>query len=452
MIRGSKILHQYQPDNKTHTGSASYVGFHLENGADYRRATYQGILTLEDGILCKELLLPDEPCSCIVKKFRINGSMNVGVDGGDLVIENSVIDTLIITANGKSLNLTIRNCKVSNLLQIKNAYVGKLKLENVDAAGRIELGSRLNIGSLLLLNVSAASEEAKLVLRYLKISDELRVKGDDLRLNLMCDSAYFASGIDFSGAVFTHSLDLLRASSGGKINLFSTEIANEMMVDERSFRDGLDFSDAIVTGHVKIRLASDYKKYMVGFSWDDYENDFISFQFSDPSLREQNYSKVYRVLRRLLQEHTAIGDDETVLQIAFEIKRFKTEFVGNDADKFMGWLFGFGGVPWTFFWVVSGIIAVCSLLYALVCSDIHGILFDEIVDLPHFRNAIVMVYFSASVFMSLRFKREWLKVSSHLLSVIMVLEYAVGLVLIVLFVVYVANSIPQFEFVKQWLI
>lgn len=302
------------------------------------------------------------------------------------------------------------------------------------------------------------SDDSRLQFSNTVITKKFSLAEQVVKYSIVMRDAHFEQGLAIYSTDMFSLADFRGATSPVMLDAYHTVVRDSLILNEKAFRAGLVLSEAMISGLCKVYLEPDQIRRKIEFLWDDYSSGVMVFDFTVNGKGKENFSKIQKILRLQYKELTAIGDENSAAEVAMEIKRFRAELLGGDADRFMGWLFGYGTIPWNFFGIISGIILLFTLLYGSLgdksCRLALTINTDELeserLSIGWFQRTVILLYLSASIFVSLRYKKEWLKIDSVMLAVFVASEYLLGFVSIVLFVIYVANSVPQLEFVKQW--
>jgi uncharacterized protein YjbI with pentapeptide repeats len=147
------------------------------------------------------------------------------------------------------------------------------------------------------------------------------------------------------------------------------------------------------------------------------------------------------------------GDAEDADEAKYELEDRRQEFSGSIWHRLYGTFLGYGYQPWRIvFAVLIGISAFC-VLYAPHALTLAGILNSDIGSgkvpghlVRRFSRVAYVVLFSGSVFLGIRFQREWVLPTQPGLTALIVSEWIFGLAVYVTFFALVRTS--GFAYVK----
>ncbi len=459
VIDGQLFRNVYKPDEYVYKGNTVYRNCKFINGANFSGGHYEGDVYFEDCEFSGLIILPSGNSKIIIRQSVLSNvefTSNKNVYG--IIIESSKISGLKYQSKYLTKEMMLLGCQIDTYARIVRSRVERLILKNLRFRDLIELSSGVNIDSLVVVGLDPLSEGSKLRFANTNVVKELNLAEQVVKYSIIMHEANFEQGIVVSSTDFFSLADFRGASSPVLLDAHHTVVRDSMLLNENSFKAGIRLSEAMISGLCKVYLEPDQIGRKIEFLWDDYSSGVIVFDFTVKGKRKENFSKIQKILRLQYKELTATGDENSAADVAMEIKRFRAELIGGEADRFMGWLFGYGTIPWNFFGIISAVVLLYSGLYSLRRDESFRLALtisandsaSETFSIHRFQRFVILVYLSASIFVSLRYKKEWLRIESVALAIFVATEYLIGIVSIALFIIYVANSVPQLEFVKQW--
>ena len=301
-------------------------------------------------------------------------------------------------------------------------------------------------------------------------------------------SAQFDSA-SFKGTRFNNSVS------------FESALFNEVDFSYVTFTDTVDFRSTQFQKGVDFRLANFDKvraiyleklRFPIGQLY-CYRDQFMGnpelrIKIVNPLNREDNYLRIEVIYKLLRDNFLAQGDQVLADEVMHELGQQRKEILCQFWWKMYGWFFGYGYKPWRFllFVVLPLIIAFAFIWYRfyygilapILCKELpsnlvtivrskertkqimllrklviniydHSTISKDITFLARFWHVI---FFSASVLLGIRFKKDWINVGAKqtlghksFLTLVTV-EWLLGIGLYIAFGVLVRGS--HFEYIK----
>lgn len=329
--------------------------------------------------------------------------------------------------------------------------------------------------------------------------DETTFKG-----NAYLSLAKFNKAVYFQGTEFNN-----------KVDFSYTEFRDEVYFSESNFDKIVKFKGTVDFEHTRFTKGVDFRRarfdsvkfiYLYGIKfpegkfriyWDQIKGkDSLRIRLSKSPYssdlskkvkKKEQFQRIETIYHQLRDNFLAQGNNSDADAVMYELSQQKERIIGSIWWKIYGLTFGYGYKPWKFIlYIIIPIIILFSILwYAFYYGIIAIILNEKLEDgvrkdinelkpktIKLFRKYNLMVYdhrvidknvklgyriwhsifFSASVLLSVRWKREWIDIPTRTAfgtkSYVWILsiQYFLGILLYILFAVCVKGG--RFEYAK----
>ncbi|MFA5804699.1 MAG: hypothetical protein WC879_08640 [Melioribacteraceae bacterium] len=442
----------------------------------------------------------------ILKKHEIKNLINSDKLTA-LILNRSIINDQLQLS---SLDGTFARRTINKNLVIRFSILNEAFIEsNLDFEKKLFLENSFFKNGLSLMT-SNFSDDFKLIQDTLRFTQLLGInfnKYSDITSNIFesefhimsarfykrayLNSNRFNKLFSISSTKFKKSLDLSQNQFMENVNFTDIIVIDTLDLAQSTFQNGIDLRftnlDSVKTIYLDGTIYPMGKLYIYWHQLKAKNNPRIQLKFhgKNPYYRFSNLEDIYLKLR---DNYLAQGDKVSADDVMYELEWQRDICMGGFFQRLYGLTMGYGYRPYFYLWVIFIFVSTFSLIWyyfyysfilkinsknieadlsrpigyldqfelkgvklfgkTLNCYD-HSKSYVEINRLEKFWHVII---FSVSVLLGLRFKKEWIKVSSEntfgrktFLKVV-TLEYAIGITLIILFAVGVKTS--QFSFIK----
>lgn len=269
--------------------------------------------------------------------------------------------------------------------------------------------------------------------------------------------AQFSESVIFEGCIIRDTLDLTKARFDKEVSFLRTRFdgLRSLLLENMQYEDGklrVDWNQWAANGTPRIRIA-------------------------DSSDAIDQYRRLERIYTKLAGNYLAQDNTSSHDDVLYELARQRERVLCEWWQRVYGWTFGYGFRPWyLLFWVI-GIVAMFAALwwrsyYRIVCEILSaGEQSEEHAQTKRKRRlshrfhmkalasstdggywlakTLQVVLFSASVLLSIRFKRQWIYSRNRRFLWFVTIEYLLGIAIIVYFALGVKTS--QFAFIRGFL-
>jgi uncharacterized protein YjbI with pentapeptide repeats len=347
----------------------------------------------------------------------------------DLILRGAFRDGAILTAT-----------KVNRSVHLSDAsFLGRLDLTGLNVRLGLQFGPH---GRQTLPDVSfkQARLEGVVVLRRLTFSREADFT-DALLENSHIESCHF-----------TNAPRLVRTVFAGKLSL-----------DGSVFSAGLDLRRANLDGVMEIDLdgvSVSPERFL--FRWEQFKGSGgrarLSPRLDDgdrlsTAQKEDRLNQLERLYTLVIESLEASGQDLEADEARFELAERKKNLAGGFWRRAYGLFLGYGYRPWRIAWLIVPLVLLFAFLFALYQTEVMTIVSGEVrdgrvevADVNRFVRWLHLLLFSASVLLSIRLKHDWLPARTPLLVLLVVTEWALGIMLYVAFFALVRT--PAFAYIK----
>jgi len=316
--------------------------------------------------------------------------------------------------------------------------------------------------------------------------------------------AHFDSGASFSSAQFASSANFVGAQFAGGASFHSVSFKEPPVFDAAVLKGTIDLSESHFLEGIDLRRASLDSVTTI------YINDHFSFPDGKLLVRwdqikervhldpwDADYRRVEIFYYRLRDNFLAQRDNSSADAVMYELGSQRATMLGEWHWRFYGWLFGWGYQPWRFLlFVVLPLIILFAVVWYWFYYELVIRIVDDKIDqkyaprtdkllfsektihlfgpgrtlfpsiglrvYDHSKSALGVgrllrywhvLFFSASVLLGIRFKKEWIQIFPPTNRVgrrsflhLATFEWLLGISLYVVFALLVKGS--RFEFIK----
>ncbi|MFQ5852158.1 MAG: hypothetical protein ACE5JU_16425 [Candidatus Binatia bacterium] len=179
---------------------------------------------------------------------------------------------------------------------------------------------------------------------------------------------------------------------------------------------------------------------------------------ANPSLTpEDNYVRIETVYKKLRDNFLAEGHKSSADDVMYELAWQKELLLRDLWQRINGFIMGYGYQPWRFvIFVVVPLIVVFAAIWFIFYYRVIVNIIDPTIKLTAYdypRDGLSLlaqiwhaIFFSSSVLLGIRFRRQWIVPAKRMFLTIVTLEWAIGIGLYVVFFVLVKSS--QFSYIK----
>lgn len=285
--------------------------------------------------------------------------------------------------------------------------------------------------------------------------------------------AKFRNGADFREAKFTVRADFSEAEFKGWAN-FSEATFEEVSFEDARFYGQLDLTKTHFKQEIELRriyfdsvenIYIENIRFPVGklrFKWDQFkgkESLRIKLALSpvDSLEKEEHYTRIEIIYHRLRDNFLAQNDKASGDAVMFELAVQRKEILDEWSWKWYYYVFGFGYEPWRFllFVVLPTVIIFSFVWYFAYYNVLLNAVFrrDMPKELGPQQGSVLLkawhaIFFSFSVLLGVRFKKEWL-IKHHNYLFWVTLQWVIGIGLFVTFALLVKGA--RFGFIRDLL-
>lgn len=259
----------------------------------------------------------------------------------------------------------------------------------------------------------------------------------------------FSHDANFTGATFSEKAEFEQCWFGKTIGLAHTSF--EKSVDFR--RAKFDSVETIFVDHHTNFPDGDLYLY-----WDQFKGkENLRVRLKDaPCDSVEHYQRIETFYQRLRDNFLAQGNKASADDVMYELGWQRQEIVGGFWWTLYGWFFGWGFKPWRFlaFLVLPIIIGFSILWGTRYIEAFEKVIFKDVLtdankltkqEKSWLQRSTQSLFFSASVLLGFRFKKNWIIKHHHFLFWVWV-EWSIGIGLYVAFALLVKGS--RFDVIK----
>ena len=266
------------------------------------------------------------------------------------------------------------------------------------------------------------------------------------------NGATFDDAANFSGAKFANVADFVQAHFGRIVILTGTD-----------FRQGVDFRQTYFDSVEIIHLENIiFPEGELRFYWHQFQGkDSLRIRIRNPpadSLKQEHYNRIEIIYHQLRDNFLAQEDKGSAdAVIMYELGWQKKKILGEFWWKMYGFFFGWGYQPWRFLlFVVLPVVIIFALVWYFVYYDVlQNAIFKRDIskELGSQQGSKLLkawhaIFFSFSVLLGVRFKKEWL-IKRHNYLFWVTCQWGIGIGLFVTFALLAKGA--RFGFIRDLL-
>ena len=298
----------------------------------------------------------------------------------------------------------------------------------------------------------------------------------------------FPSSVGFTDCIFENSVDLQMSEFKEGIllrqsvfkerpNLFNASISGKLNISNTIFAKGVDFRFLQTVKLDIVYLESiQFPKGQLFLHWDNikWDSSYKTCLSDEVPIPKKKYQRIASIYKQLRENYIAQGEKNIAESVMYELGRRKEEILKQPIQIVYRIFFGYGYKAWQFLlWVIFLIILFAIILFCFFYPDIakivdrkngkqfsiikvkkHCGLFPVYKTWYHFNERPIfwlvkichVIYFSTSVLLGIRFKKEWIDLENKCFLSLITIEWIIGIGLYISFALLVNKS--QFQFIK----
>ncbi len=281
--------------------------------------------------------------------------------------------------------------------------------------------------------------------------------------------ATFAQDANFNQATFSKETNFTRATFKEIPIMDQCRFGKILRLGSINFEKGVDFRRAIFDSVETIYVShqTTFPEGKLHLYWDQFKGtENLRIRLVERSIlnlydEKEHYQRIETLYHRLRDNFLAQGNKVSADAVMYELGWQKKEIYAYWSwvvikQTMYGWFFGWGYQPWRFlvFVVVPIIIAFAILWQKRYFSAFEKVIFKDVLSDANalseqgksvLQRSMQSLYFSASVLLGIRLKKNWLIKHNNFLVWVCV-EWTLGIGLYIMFALLVKGS--RFDVIK----
>lgn len=165
---------------------------------------------------------------------------------------------------------------------------------------------------------------------------------------------------------------------------------------------------------------------------------------------EQNRHGFRQMYERYALQAEASYNYTYASEIRHAAEKAVLEEFGSPWERFIGWLFNYRAVPYNFIMIMLSVFITFALVF--LGYGVHSMPLGVDLRTPDtpLHRWTTALWFSGSVLVSIRFKQQWTLVQQRGMLAAIIIEWSIGVILLLAFATFATDGIQGFEFLRRW--
>ncbi len=440
--------------------SSSYADFEREGEGSRRSASV--IAVTNDAMLIN--ILKPQFGELSVGTLRANNKLDtVAVTPKSLSLSIEKQLSAVALDGGYVRNLSVRKMQMPELV-LKETRIGNdADLHSVNV-------SKLDIVSSVVGNrMSLRGNVTRIMLRHVELKELVVGEGESTIIELSkltarrsimfhkrtVDRLTITDGTDVADTILFVDcvIGKLTISNAviGHVHFTNTTIDSISTIEEGSLKSPVSLNDTKISR--KLLFVLDTTSLTDRLPLDNYgyiKRGEVGFVDNEDLTIQENKHRLRSIFHGLAALVSIKSDPKEGEEILRDYQEQVASRFGDAWDGAIGWLFNYGRVPFNFISILLTTYLFFTLVY--LGYGVHSIPLGVEVPIPDsaLHRWTTAFWFSGSVLVSIRFKQHWTLVQQRGLLVSIILEWMIGVILLLAFATFATDSIQGLEFLRRW--